>query len=140
MERKDPRKVLNNHCAESYPACFNDAKQYRDYIWLMRQAAEPKDHGFWQSPAEPLPIENEDYRIRIETPGWDIVGDRSSGIVEIETGHTSDPPLDSSSLWDRLLTPFCRKPRRPYNISAKYYRSRYTSTSPYNDADGKPDR
>jgi hypothetical protein len=46
MEHKDPRKVLNQTCAESYPACFNDARQYRDYIWLMRQAAEPKDHGF----------------------------------------------------------------------------------------------
>ena len=43
---KDPRKVLNTGCAESYPACFDDAKQYRDYIWLMRQAAEPRDFGY----------------------------------------------------------------------------------------------
>jgi hypothetical protein len=111
-------------------------------LWSLRSLVAafvlPDDHAFWQLCPEPLPVEQGDYRIRVEPAGWDIVGDRRSGIVKLETGRTGVPPLQSISLLDRLISPFCRVPRRPDNIPAKYGRASYVSTSPYDENDRKP--
>ena len=45
LRHDDPRKVLSYEYGESHPDCFNSSKQYRDYVWLMRGASEPKDTG-----------------------------------------------------------------------------------------------
>lgn len=46
MERKDPRRVLSGEHAQSYPACFNNAAQYRDWVHLNRQATQPRDPSY----------------------------------------------------------------------------------------------
>jgi len=46
MNHTDPRKVLNAPHGESHPDCFNDSKQYRDYLWLMKQSNSPQDNGY----------------------------------------------------------------------------------------------
>jgi hypothetical protein len=111
-------------------------------LWSLRSLVAaftlPDEHIFWRARPEPLPVEKGDYRIAIKSTGWDIVGDRASGVVTIETRHTTNPALEPVSLTDRLLDPFSRQPRRPNNIPAKYNRARYVSTSPYNAADEEP--
>lgn len=42
----DPRKVLNASKAQSHPPCFEDAKQYRDWMWLNRQARQSTDTSY----------------------------------------------------------------------------------------------
>lgn len=46
MVHNDPRRVLSGAHAESYPACFNNASQYRDWIYLNRQATQPRDPSY----------------------------------------------------------------------------------------------
>lgn len=43
---KDPRKVLSSGYGETHPDCFNNAIEYRQYVWLMRQSDSPTDHGY----------------------------------------------------------------------------------------------
>lgn len=45
IDYDDPRRVLSSTYGASHPACFNDAMQYRQYKWLMRQSDSPKDFG-----------------------------------------------------------------------------------------------
>lgn len=42
----DPRKILNAGYGESHPDCFHNATEYRQYVWLMRQADAPVDNGY----------------------------------------------------------------------------------------------
>lgn len=46
MRKDDPRKILSKPDAEFHPTCFESAAQYRDYVTLMRQAAEPFDSSY----------------------------------------------------------------------------------------------
>jgi desulfoferrodoxin (superoxide reductase-like protein) len=46
MESKDPRRVLSGAHAASHPPCFNDAAQYRHWIYLNRQASQPRDPSY----------------------------------------------------------------------------------------------
>jgi hypothetical protein len=46
IDWRDPRKILSSKYGESHPDCFDNAIQYRQYIWLMRQADSPKDNGY----------------------------------------------------------------------------------------------
>ena len=43
---RDPRQVLNAGRAESYPACFSSAAQYREWVTLNRWAAQPRDPSY----------------------------------------------------------------------------------------------
>jgi hypothetical protein len=118
-----------------------DARLLEDYsgpascLWSLRSLvaafAVPDRDAFWQAEPAPLPVEKGDYRLPVGPTGWTVVGDHATGSVAIETGATASPSLEGSARADRLLDPFRRKPRRPKNIQAKYYRRRYDSTSPY---------
>jgi hypothetical protein len=112
-------------------------------LWSLRSLvaafALPDSSGFWQAWSEPLPVEAGDYRIKVSPPGWTVTGDRATGVVTLETGQAGSPPLESMSLRDRLLGPFCEKPPHPKNIAAKCCRARYVSTSPYTATDGAPE-
>jgi len=111
-------------------------------LWSLRSLIAafslPDDHMFWRSSPEPLPVEKGDYRIPVGPTGWMIVGDHASGLVTIETSYPDNPPLQPITFRDRLISLFSRVPRRPSNISAKYYRSQYSSKSPYITADVGP--
>ncbi len=111
-------------------------------LWSLRSLVAaftmPDERAFWRTMPEPLPVEQGDYRLPVGPTGWQIAGERLSGCVTLETGEAGEPPLQRIALRDRLLSPFARVPRRPYNVAAKYRRARYRSTSPYCAADGEP--
>jgi len=46
MVHNDPRRVLSPEKAGSYPACFSSASQYREWIYLNRQASQPRDPSY----------------------------------------------------------------------------------------------
>lgn len=125
---------------------FNaDARLLEDYsgpascLWSLRSLvvafALPADHAFWRAPAEPLPVEQGDFRIDVGPTGWTVSGNRASGEVAIETGRTGSPALVPLRLAERLFAPLHLKPRRPKNVQAKYHRARYASSAPLGTGD-----
>lgn len=59
----------------------------------------PADHPVWAAPAEPLPIEAEDYLRVIRAPGWLVSGTRNDGIVRV-VNHGTDHSTPGSSVGD----------------------------------------
>lgn len=131
--------VRRGNITQGYLA--SDARLLEDYsgpascLWSLRSLvaafALPDSDAFWRAAPTLLPVEQGDYRIPVGPTGWTVVGDRATGSVAIETSSTASPPLLAVGRADQLLDPFRRKPRRPKNTPAKYYRRRYDSASPY---------
>lgn len=117
------------------PRLLEDYSGPASCLWSLRSLvaafALPDSDTFWQAEPTPLPVERGDYRLPVGPTGWTVVGDHATRSVAIETGSTRSPSLEGYARADRLLDFFRRKPRRPKNTRAKYYRSRYDSTSPY---------
>jgi hypothetical protein len=117
------------------PRLLEDYSGPASCLWSLRSLvvafALPDDHALWQVKPEPLPVEHRDYRIAVGPTGWTVTGKQTTGVVTIETGHTDAPDLEKPTLADCILGPFSRKPPRPKNIPAKYYRDRYPSSAPY---------
>ncbi|MCU0919242.1 MAG: DUF2264 domain-containing protein [Burkholderiaceae bacterium] len=109
-------------------------------LWSLRSLVAafvfPDDHPLWISAPEPLPVELKDFHLAVGPTGWQVIGDRATGVVTLETGCDGDMPLQRSVTWDRWLSLFAAAPRRPSNVPAKYQRARFSSISPYNAADG----
>ncbi|HZU55293.1 MAG TPA: DUF2264 domain-containing protein [Actinocrinis sp.] len=68
--------------------------------------ALPEDHPAWTSPAEPLPVETDDFVRAVRAPGWLISGTRADGIVRVHnhgTDHAAEGSTGSDSpLYARL--------------------------------------
>jgi hypothetical protein len=119
----------------------DDARLLENYsgpascLWSLRSLvaafALPPDDAFWRAAPEPLPVERGDFEIRLDAPGWVLVGERRSASITVRTGHGADPPLQPHRLVDRIVEQVTRKPRRPKNHEAKYYRSQYASDRPF---------
>ena len=82
--------------------------------------ALPEDHPVWTSPAEPLPVETDDFVRAVRAPGWLISGTRADGIVRVNN-HGTDHAVEGSTVSDSPL----------------YARLGYsTATAPVLDEDG----
>lgn len=104
-------------------------------LWSLRSLipalALPDDANFWLAQPAPLPVEERDYRIGLDPPGWTVQGDTATLTITLETGQSGAPPLEEPPLGDRIIELLACKPRRPDNVAAKYLRARYDSAAPY---------
>ena len=62
----------------------------------------PADHPVWSAPAEPLPVEVDDYVKAINAPGWIASGTHADGIARI-INHGTDHALPGSHVGDSPL-------------------------------------
>lgn len=107
-------------------------------LWSLRSLVMafyyPDHHPFWTSPAEPLPVEREDFDLTVEPIGWRVSGTRATGVVMIEilgNARGANPPLEPFGRLDVLRNFALGKPPRPMNLDAKYGRRRYRSDFPF---------
>jgi hypothetical protein len=107
-------------------------------LWSLRSLipafAIPARDPFWTAPAGLLPIDRRDYRLRVETLGWTIVGDARSGsttLIADDSLPDSLTYLRSAGTWTQLKSLITRRPNRPRNRMAKYRRGTYSSEPPF---------
>jgi hypothetical protein len=122
--RADPR-ILDNY---SGPASC---------LWSLRSLIPayylPVTAPLWNTGGGKLPIELDNYAVRISTTGWTIIGDTGTGDITLTTSGTIDAGarLDDYSLLRRVATSVLWRPFRPDNTKAKYHLRSYSSTTPF---------
>jgi hypothetical protein len=107
-------------------------------LWSLRSLipafAIPAGDAFWQSAQDSLPIDRGNYRVRVGSIAWTIVGDAATGT----TALTADDSLPDSltnirpaAAWSELKSLLNGQPNRPLNTEAKYQRGTYQSEPPF---------
>ena len=112
-------------------------------LWSLRSlvAAFALSPGapFWQDPAAPLPVEQEDFEIPVEGPRWLVRGDHATGAVTVEVlGNPAGaaPEMVGYSLSYRMRAFAKGHGVRPGNDAAKYGARFYRSDVPFFEAAG----
>lgn len=62
----------------------------------------PEDHPVWTAPAEPLPVETDDFVRAVSAPGWLVSGTRADGIVRVNN-HGTDHCVEGATVSDSPL-------------------------------------
>lgn len=62
----------------------------------------PADHLVWTAVEEPLPVEEDDFRLAVRSPGWLVSGTRADGVVRV-VNHGTDHALPGDQLTDSPL-------------------------------------
>jgi len=100
---------------------------------LVLAFMHPAGSAFWTAPAQPLPVEQADYRLDLPKLGWIITGTRRTAEIVISIPANKAEVISPESYswaarsWERLL----RRPLRPHNHAIKYDLRRYSSTTPF---------
>ncbi|MFN2374069.1 MAG: DUF2264 domain-containing protein [Cyclonatronaceae bacterium] len=107
-------------------------------LWSLRSLIMafyfPPDHSFWNSSAEPLPVEAGDFECMIPGAGWKITGDQASGTISIEILENKpdeDLALKRISRLQILSNLVFHHPRKTSNLKARYLRRIYRSDTPF---------
>lgn len=120
---------------ESDPRLLENYSGPASCLWSLRSLipafALPDNHPFWQAAHEPLFVERGDFQLTLSTPGWSVNGNQATCNITLHTGRKDNPVLAQQGWLARLGELFTCRPRRPYNIPAKYHRSCYESAAPY---------
>jgi hypothetical protein len=103
-------------------------------LWSLRSLVAafviPDRDQFWGHPQHVLPIDGQNYRVRIAAIRWTILGDIRTGttsIVDDDSLPDAATELQSSDVWSDLKTLLTHRPHRAHNENAKYYRGTYRS-------------
>ncbi len=107
-------------------------------LWSLRSlipafAIAAKD-PFWTNGAGSLPIDRQNYRLRVSSIGWTIVGDAQTGFTSLTADDSlpdSDSFLRSHQLWPEIKARLRGRPYRTPNRKAKYGRGTYHSEPPF---------
>lgn len=104
-------------------------------LWSLRSLVAafhlPRDSSFWTTPHELLPVEEKDFDISLDGPGWLVRGRKSEGSISIEVlanDPNASPSLHSFGISDYLKSIAALRPR---NDEAKYGRRYYRSDRPF---------
>jgi hypothetical protein len=134
--------VQNGNVTQGY--CGADARILDTYsgpascLWALRSLIvafyKPPSSSFWEGTVGRLPVEKGDYSLAIGATGWQIRGVQQTRTVQIQLAgadHRNDEPLKAYSLWRRIASTILRRPFRPDNMAAKYWRATYESDHPF---------
>jgi hypothetical protein len=107
-------------------------------LWSLRSLipafAIPAGDAFWQGARGSLPIDRGNYRARIASIGWTIVGDAAAGTTALTADDSLPDSLtdvQSAPSWLQLKSLVTGRPYRPLNTEAKYQRGTYQSEPPF---------
>lgn len=95
---------------------------------------QPPDGPIWTATPEPLPVEQGSYQLALAGGGLQVVGDQSSGVVEVRplaNSGSAPTPFRPRGRALRLAEMLLRRPLRHANIAAKYGRPVYRSDRPF---------
>ncbi len=104
-------------------------------LWSLRSLVaafvQHDDGPFWRSRGAPLPVERENYSVRVPATGWTIHGSQADRTIMIELagGMGGEQSLEPYGI-GRKLAGLVRGPCRPANVAAKYDRRYYRSDRP----------
>lgn len=93
--------------------------------------------GLWACEPEPLPVETEDFEVRVPGPGWTIKGDQASGAVTIirdEGLEPQDIPFEAYTLRNWFKEKITARAARPRNRDIKYKLKAYSSSKDFQDS------
>ena len=132
--------VRNGNITQGY--CGADPRILDNYsgpascLWGLRSLVvafyKPPDSPFWSGAIGKLPIERGSFDIAVPGTGFRVVGNQSTGNVEIDRPNgASNAPLKPYDWIHRLASALLRSPHRPENLDAKYGLKRYESAHPF---------
>ncbi|SDB58171.1 hypothetical protein SAMN05660653_02938 [Desulfonatronum thiosulfatophilum] len=119
------------------PRIFDPYAGPSSSLWSLRSLVMafyyPPNHLFWSEPAQPLPVEQNDFELHIDGPGWKVTGERATGTITIEVlgNPLGALPLAPFSRMDALKNLAFGQPPRPNNLQARYGRRFYRSDRPF---------
>ena len=129
--------VTQGYCAAD-PRVLDNYSGPASCLWALRSLVVAfhlrSESQFWITLPGQLPIDQEDYEIEIDPPGWRVRGNHETGSVEIINSDSLPPEatrLADYSLLRRLKTFLRSVPHRPDNETAKYKRRVYSSAEPF---------
>lgn len=116
-------------------------------LWSLRSLvaafANPPGSPFWATPEASLPVEQQDFDLRIPGAAWRVTGRRADGNVAVtQEGKGVDDSIRIREyrLYARAadtivafygLTQLVGGPRRPWNTAVAYRLPRYSSSEPF---------
>ena len=108
-------------------------------LWSLRSLivalSLPATDAYWQTTPERLPIEKQDYKVRLEVPGWIVSGNSQQKQVTLKRIHDNkkraDSKIEEYSWLDSFKEKFTHRPARPLNTEARYDVSSYRSEVPF---------
>ena len=127
--------IVQGYCGPD-PRLIDDYSGPASCHWALRSLVAafflPQDSQFWSGPISPLPVEQGNYRIRIPSIGWTVVGDKPSATIRVlKPGTASNFRLSEYSVFRRICGAVLWRPFRPDNHQSKYDGTEYNSAEPF---------
>lgn len=118
------KRYLNNYSGPA--SCLWGARS------LVVALSQPDHAPLWTAEQVQLPVEQKDFSLFAETPGWQLEGSREQNSVMIRfPGRSGNPVLKPYTLKHRLASALFHRPFGPGNRPARFDRAEYSSASPF---------